>query len=257
MSSSMASGSSELGGVQVVPPALAPVSQSRATRMLPVVLSMVAGSVDMIGFLGLGGLFTAHVTGNLVVLAAHFLANSAVPVAHVIAVPIFVSALALTRLFVSGLERAGIGSLQPLLLLHALILCGFTAIGVAAGRHPDPGQPMMILAGMLGVSAMAAQNALVRVSLTGTPSTAVMTTNITVFVMDLGEILLGRDPHGAAQARDRARRTGPLIAGFLVGCALGASCEAAYGLAALVVPSGLALVAIAMGVASRPSFADQ
>jgi uncharacterized membrane protein YoaK (UPF0700 family) len=40
-------------------------------RLLPVVLSTTAGAVDIIGFLALGGLFTAHITGNLVVLAAH------------------------------------------------------------------------------------------------------------------------------------------------------------------------------------------
>ena len=37
--------------------------------LLPFVLSMIAGSADVIGFLGLGGLLTAHITGNLVLLA--------------------------------------------------------------------------------------------------------------------------------------------------------------------------------------------
>ena len=41
------------------------------TRALPFVLSLIAGSTDTIGFLGLNGLFTAHITGNVVVLAAH------------------------------------------------------------------------------------------------------------------------------------------------------------------------------------------
>jgi len=45
---------------------------------------------------------------------------------------------------------------------------------------------------MLGVSAMAVQNALVQISLKGAPSTAVMTTNITRVMMDIGEMMLGR-----------------------------------------------------------------
>lgn len=73
----------------------------------------------------------------------------------------------------------------------------------------------MVFAGMLGVSAMAAQNALVRTSLKGAPSTAVMTTNITVFTIDVGEMLLGRDSVGIATARRRAVHTWPAIVGFL------------------------------------------
>ena len=38
--------------------------------LLPLLLSLNAGYIDTAGFLGLHGLFTAHVTGNFVTLAA-------------------------------------------------------------------------------------------------------------------------------------------------------------------------------------------
>jgi hypothetical protein len=46
----------------------APSVDSRAIQVLLFVLSATAGCTDVIGFLGLNGLFTAHITGNLVVL---------------------------------------------------------------------------------------------------------------------------------------------------------------------------------------------
>jgi hypothetical protein len=110
---------------------------------------------------------------------------------------------------------------------------------------------MMIFAGMLGVSAMGVQNALVRISLRGAPSTAVMTTNVTVFTIDVGEISLRRDMSGAASARDRAAHTWPAIAGFLLGCALGAAFESAFSLRSLALPAGLALLALALGVSAK------
>jgi uncharacterized membrane protein YoaK (UPF0700 family) len=108
----------------------------------------------------------------------------------------------------------------------------------------------MIVAGMLGVSAMAAQNAFVRVSLNGAPSTAVTTTNITVFTMDVGEMLLSRNMRSAAKARDRARCTWPAIAGFALGCAIGASCETAFGLRSVALPAGFARAALLLGYAA-------
>ena len=105
-------------------------------------------------------------------------------------------------------------------------------------------------AGMLGVYAMAVQNALVRVSLRGAPSTAVMTTNITLFTMDIVKILLQGDASGVAAARDRAGNTWPAIIGFLLGCALGAACETALGLRSLMLPATLALFAIALGLSA-------
>src|SRR5258708_27498128 len=47
------------------------IDSSRAIRALRIVLNITAGCTDIIGFLGLNRLFTAHITGDLVILAAH------------------------------------------------------------------------------------------------------------------------------------------------------------------------------------------
>jgi uncharacterized membrane protein YoaK (UPF0700 family) len=232
-------------------PAAPPIRRSLAAKLLPTVLSLTAGSVDVISFLGLGGLFTAHITGNLVILAAHIVAGGEAPLALMISVPVFIVALAVTRLLAAGLERIHVTSLRPLLLLQFLLLAGFLALCVGGGPRLDLNAANATVAGMLGVSAMAVQNGLVQISLKGSPSTAVMTTNITRFVMDLGEVLLGRSPCDRVKAGERARQTGLAIANFVAGCGLGAGCQAVAGLWSLALPAGLALVALAMAVAAR------
>src|ERR1700693_5962823 len=223
------------------------VDSSLTMKLLPAVLSLTAGSVDVISFLGLGGLFTAHVTGNLVILAAHLVSGSGAPVAPMLSVPVFVAAVGVAGRLAGGLESIGFASLRPLLLLQFLLLAGFFVLCASAGPRIDPDATKAILAGMLGVSAMAVQNALVQISLKGAPSTAVMTTNITRFMMDVGGVIFGREAAQVAKARSRAKSTWPAIFGFAVGCGLGAACEAAVGLRSLALPTGLALLALAMG----------
>lgn len=223
------------------------VDRFLGTKLLPSVLSLTAGSVDAIGFLGLGGLFTAHITGNLVILAAHVVSGRSAPLAPMLALPVFMAVLGLTRLLAAGLEAIGLASLRPLLLLQFLLLGGFLGLCVAAGPRIDPHAPTAVLAGMLGVSAMAVQNALLQISLPGAPATAVMTTNLARFMTDIGDVLLERDSDAVAKARSRAKQTWPPIVGFTVGCGLGAAGEAAIGLWSLALPAGLALLAFAMG----------
>jgi len=226
------------------------VDSSLGMKMLPSVLSMIAGSSDVIGFLGLGGLFTAHITGNLILLAAHIVSGTGVNPMHLLSVPVFIAVLGLTRLLVSGLEAAGLASLRPLLLLQLLLVTGFLAFAVAASPSVSP-RMITILAGMLGVSAMAVQNAMVVMSIKDSPSTAVMTTNITRFVMDVGEVLLSNNLEKVAEARRRARHTFPAIIGFSVGAGLGAACFVVAGLWSLMLPTTLALLALAISLAAR------
>jgi uncharacterized membrane protein YoaK (UPF0700 family) len=132
-----------------------------ASRALPFVLSVVAGSTDIIGFLGLSGLFTAHITGNIVLLAAHIVASNPAIFSYVLSVPIFMLVLLLTRLLAGGLERSGVPTLGPLLLLQLLFLTAFLALCVTAGPWKNPNAVLAVVAGMFGVAAMAVQNALV------------------------------------------------------------------------------------------------
>jgi uncharacterized membrane protein YoaK (UPF0700 family) len=241
--------STEPGAARVLPPS---VGFSLGMKLLPGVLSVTAGSVDVIGFLGLGGLFTSHITGNLVVLAAHLANGEAARLAPMLSVPVFMLVLMLVRLLASFLESAEIASLRPFLLLQFLLLTGFLVLCASQDSDIDPNAPYGVAAGMLGVAAMAVQNALVQISLKGAPSTAVMTSNVTRFTVDMGTVLFGRDRNDAASAYARAKHTWPAIVGFAAGCAAGASCEAAFGLRSLALPAGFALLAVALTIPVRP-----
>ena len=135
--------------------------------------------------------------------------------------------------------------LRPLLLLQTALLIGFLGLGVGFGRFPDANSSMAVLAGMLGVAAMATQNVLVKLALKGVPSTAVMTTNITQLTVDLATLARSRRNHGElAQARHRVRMTFPCIIGFVVGCAAGAVLEVRFGLWALALPVVLSALSV-------------
>ena len=222
-----------------------------ASRGLPLVLSLIAGSTDIIGFLGLDGLFTAHITGNIVVLAAHIVTGDPAIYSYILSVPVFMLMLFLTRLFAGSLEQAGVSTLRPLLLQQLFLLVAFLSVCLLGGPWSDANATLAVLAGMFGVAAMAVQNALVQISLTNTPATAVMTTNVTHFMLDFSEALVGRDHAKAARARIRAMRTFPVIVGFTIGCVFGAAFEVAAGLWSLTLPTVLALLACAMGLADR------
>jgi uncharacterized membrane protein YoaK (UPF0700 family) len=161
------------------------------TKVLTVALSLVAGSMDVISFLCLGGLSTAHITGNLVILAAHLATGEAAQVAPMLSVPVFMAALFIARLAAGVLQKVGIDSLKPLLLVQFLLLAGCLAICLALGSGFDPNGATATVVGMIAVCALGVQNALVQVSLHGVPTTAVVTTYVARFTTDIGTILLG------------------------------------------------------------------
>jgi uncharacterized membrane protein YoaK (UPF0700 family) len=220
-------------------------SVHKLSAALPFTLSVIAGSTDTVGFLSLKGLFTAHITGNIVVLAARILVGDPAILSFLLAVPIFMLSLLLCYLLASWLKRRNIDPRRPLLSLQLLLLVGFFVLCTARpGFAPD--SALGVSAGMLGVAAMAVQIALVQISFPNTPSTAVMTTNVAQAMLALGALSTGADSATVANARSRLRYLLPVIMGFVVGCAAGAAAHVAYGLRSLALPAVLALIALAM-----------
>ena len=216
-------------------------SQSLALVLL---LSATAGSTDAIGFLGLNGLFTAHITGNIVILAAHLVAHGRAAIAQLIAVPVFMAVLALARLLGLALDRRGKGAAgMTLLVIQFAFLLGFLLLCLPLGRSFDADAPWVVLAGMCGVAAMAVQNGLVQIVMPGAPSTAVLTTNVTRFTVAAVESVAG-PATGRGAAREKVAANFRPIIGFLIGCAAGAFLQWQIGLIALVLPAALGLIAI-------------
>jgi uncharacterized membrane protein YoaK (UPF0700 family) len=220
--------------------------KGNADWLLPTVLSTTAGAVDVIGFLTLGGLFTAHITGNLVILAVHYVTGSFCQIGPLLSVPVFVVVLGIVIVLFENksVRRAR----RTLLILHASLLAGFLTLGAVLGPFADPDSAMAVFVGMAGVAAMATQNALVRLELPGFPSTAVMTTNITQLTIDFAMLARGKgEPTYFARARRGARLTFPSVVGFVAGCAAGGFLELHFGLLALALPVVLAAIAIPLG----------
>src|SRR5215510_12733638 len=119
---------------------------SFSNRALLPVLSMIAGSVDVTSFLGLG-LFSAHVTGNLVILIAHIVAGKGDDAFLILSVPMFMLVLGLTRLLVAGLESIRVAALRPLLLLQFALLGISFILCFPSVHHCDPSPSNVVVVG--------------------------------------------------------------------------------------------------------------
>jgi len=214
---------------------------------LPAILSTTAGAVDVIGFLALGGLFAAHITGNLAIVAAHFTTGRFGQIGPILAVPVFIVVLGVVVLLFGEIENED-RSRRALLVLHAALLSSCLGFGLSFGPFSNSDSPMAVLVGMLAVAAMATQSAVAKVALVKAPSTVAMTTNTTQLVIDLATLARsGAASDDLANVRQRARVTFLCLAGFVAGCVAGAILELRFGIGALALPVILAALAVPLG----------
>jgi uncharacterized membrane protein YoaK (UPF0700 family) len=189
---------------------------------LAALLSFNGGFVDTAGFLGLQGLFVAHVTGNFVTLGAALALGSHGIVGKILALPEFILVVALARVAGAALRDRQLPVLRILLVAKMLLLLCFFALAVGFGPFPDPDTPMALLAGFAGIAAMALQNAIQRVHLASLPPTTLMTGSTTQATIDAVDLLGGIDAPQAAQIRSRFGRLSLSILYFAAGCAASA-----------------------------------
>lgn len=220
-----------------------PTAAAHLEERLPPLLSVVAGMVDLTGFLTLGHVFTAHVTGNLVVAAATAVQGGPSNLAPLLAIPVFMLALATVWLIAKGSRRRGETLARLLLLVQVLLLAAVLVFSVVTRPSASPHGLMAGVTVMIAVSAMACQYALLRLAIPGAISTAVMTGNLTNTVLSLMEALSGSRPLLPVDAA-RLKRSLRLLLGFLLGCVVAAAAVPLLGdwtWSLPLVPAGAAL----------------
>jgi uncharacterized membrane protein YoaK (UPF0700 family) len=207
-------------------------------------LGAIAGFVDTAGFLALAGLFTNHVTGNLVVAGAALGRERTDQFAiRVAMIPIFMVAVAATVVFVRRLRARGRAPIVPVLVAQLALILAFMALGVALHARLDESWAILVV-GTAGVLAMGIQNAATRVVVGGTPTT-IMTGNVTQLTIDLVEVVAPATGVVDAEARKRFANTAVILAGFVAGAAAGATAMQALGFWSMAIPAvGLAAVAV-------------
>jgi len=241
----------------------------RRGAWLIVVLAAVAGAVDGIGFLVLLGMFTAHMSGNSVVMGASAgIGDWHRAVLHLFPIPIFIVGVVLGASLNEALARRGVHRLAaPALGLEAAALGLFVVAGhplMRGGSLRPESEGLFFLLAAIPALAMGFQNATLRRVL-GSP---VRTTFITGTLTGVGEdtakyLFWVRDHCGRRRlgvllrlatrhaAVNRAAMGMGLWLGYVVGAVAGAAAQKEWGLLAL---SGaiVGLAAVAMMDAWRP-----
>ncbi|MGN8111677.1 YoaK family protein [Paraburkholderia sp. 22098] len=188
-------------------------------------LASIAGYVDTLGFIALFGLFTAHVTGNFILIGSGLAGAGQGLLIKWLAFPAFVFGIIAARVLYNLLSPRSHGTRAfALYVMQAALLAGFMVAGVVAAPVTSPDTPIAIACGLLGAAAMGVQNAHGRLTARSVVANTVMTGNVTQAVIDAFDLLTSRrDIKSRQTARTRLMRTLPPVAGFAIGASAGAA----------------------------------
>jgi uncharacterized membrane protein YoaK (UPF0700 family) len=165
-----------------------PLAKTHSTAIL---MSGIAGFVDVFAFVAVSRLFTAHITGNIVIAIAEIIYHSPSFLSKLIALPVFMLIAMITAAVIEHFGRSK-RLLSKLFLLEAVLLTAFMVIGAFVVPQGDVRSWQYIFTGMIAVSAMAVHNTLLRTFMTSFPPCTVMTGNFCQFTVDLVSYYFGK-----------------------------------------------------------------
>src|SRR6478752_3902844 len=135
-------------------------------------LAFTSGFVDVLSFVALFGLFAAHITGNVVMMAAALIDFHHGFWIKLMAVPAFILASIATRLYIIRRERHALEAAAHVMIAQSVLLGAFMVAALITGpfgRHDLVVSPFghhqsvgAIAAGVLASAAMAVQNTAAR-----------------------------------------------------------------------------------------------
>ena len=124
------------------------------------VLAAIAGYVDTLSFVALFGLFTAHVTGNFVLIGAAAAGFGQGVFMKLMAFPEFVAGIVVSNVLVKSVGAAASNCAACLLYsAQAVLMLAFCLAGVGVSPVVHSDSVPVIACGMVGAAAMGVQNA--------------------------------------------------------------------------------------------------
>lgn len=225
------------------------MTKSSPLPVLLLLLSVTTGLVDAISVLGLGKVFTANMTGNIVFLG---FAAVGTPGFHPLSYIVAIGAFLLGALVAGRTGKAHQGApLRRWLMTAALIEAGFlwAAALVALGFDVATQSPDSALLGIVGLTALAMgfRNATIRQLKIPDLTTTVLTLTLTGLAADSG-LAGGSSPNWP-------RRVASVVAIF-IGAALGAVLLKMGGMVLPLVLAGVLVLAGTVACALHPASAE-
>ena len=183
----------------------------------PILLTVVGGAIDTIGFITLFGFFTAHVTGNLVMAGSGLVKGEQGLWIKLAALPLFILTVMVTKIFIDHSKNKQL-TLSHLFLAEAVFLIAFMIAGLYYQPFVDAGDITLAITGGLGLIALAIRNTASKTVIKHMSPTVLMTGNTTQLGINLTDYLINR----TADNGKKLTHSSALVFSFLVGALLGA-----------------------------------
>jgi uncharacterized membrane protein YoaK (UPF0700 family) len=217
-----------------------------------IILSYVAGYADTSTFIGADGLFSAHVTGNFVMLPYDIVTNRiASSWIKLVSFPVFILAVIISTQIIDH-ARDDWKAINRCMMLEAILLI-ISGLISWIYRHQNTNSILNGLIPMLVVFAMGVQNAFGRFFAKEVLApTTLMTGNSTQFIIDLAGYLKHKDQE-KQNLKLKLAHGMYIILPFLTGCFSGAFITKAVGLGSSVF-IGLLMLTLARKQKSTRSY---
>jgi uncharacterized membrane protein YoaK (UPF0700 family) len=202
-------------------------------------LALIAGFCDTATFIHMGGVFSAHVTGNFVLFAAAIAQGlQADDYLKIVTLPVFVIAV-MVAMLIGGKHALPRQKVRRILIAITLLML-LAALLAVAGAQTTVGNRLGnldVLITLLLVIAMAMQNTIHRF-ITG-PMTTVMTGMVMNTTAGLVDQFILRTPGDAQKLPTTGVNPIIMIATFALGCLIAGFLTVRFGLASIALPAGV------------------